>query len=466
MKSILLWCLMLLFISNAQRESYKFDFFIHADTDSVFVAGDSLIGFQSQGNFLQSIRGDVRVVYGSTDVTADQAIRNVTRRTTSFMRNATLIDEGDTLQADSLEYDEKVEVGRAIGNVRLTDGEVVTESPMGIHYVEERRVEFPEGVVLNDSSTTLTSSIGLYHTKNKVAELAGNVRMKSSGIKLEADSLTHYRKRSFSFARGSVRYLTTSEMDSTWITAQQLEYFDKDSLSILRGSPGMMHLTHDTVSTDTLIVRAKLLRMKDKSRASQLEAGGRVRIWNRSFAALADSMVYDRDRDSTHEVIRLYGDPHVWINQSQLTGDTMKVTLKNGSMDSLFVWGNTFVAQEDSLTKRINQVKGHTLISTLQRDSLRTFIIGPNAEAFFFNKDQDGLPDGAIQASGDQIQMEFEGDSLRTLTLSADVEGVRYSESSLPPEPSLEGLKWDLTLKPLKEQLMGRHFFWIQEWEH
>ncbi|MCY4158546.1 MAG: hypothetical protein OXE92_09975 [Bacteroidetes bacterium] len=466
MKAIIVWFFVILLIPRADSNTYNDDFYAHADTDSVFVEGDSLIGLQNQEGFLQFIQGNVRVIYDSTQVTANQAIRNVTRRRASFIGEAELIDEGDTLRADSLDYDEELEVGRALGNVHMTDGEVTTTSPEGIYYLDQHRMEFSRGLVLEDSATTLIGETGLYWTEDKIADLAGNVEMKSEGVRMTADSLTHYRDRSISVARGSVRYLATSENDSTWVTGDRMEYNADDSLSVIQGTPLLIHLQHDSLSIDTLIIRAEFLRIQDQQKSSHLHASRNVRIWNGSLAALSDSMRYDRAESDSLENMWLYGQPFIWSNQIQLTGDTMKVVMKDGVMDSLFIWGNAFVAQEDSSIKRINQVKGQTLISTLEADSLRIFRVGPNAEAIFFSTNGEGLPDGAIEASGDEIRMQFEKDSLQTLTFSTDVQGTRYPENAVPDVLNLDGLQWDPSKRPVREQLLGQFLLWIQEWDH
>ncbi len=464
MRAVVLWLFVILSMPSADRGGHPVHFYVHADTDSVSVAGDSLVGTQVREEFLQYISGDVHVIYGPTQITSDEAVRNVTRRRTSFMHEAVLIDEGDTLRADSLHYDEELEIGRATGNVRLSDGEVVTRSPVGIHYVDEKRIEFPEGLRLQDSTTTLTGRRGLYRVDDKVADLAGIVEMKSRDVRLIADSLMHYRNFSISLARGSVRYLIAAENDSTWVAGERVEYNAEDSLSVIRGTPFLMHLAHDSLSVDTLMIRAELLRIQDRAGNRRLNAGKKVRVWNHSLTALADSMIYDRSKEDANQLIWLYGEPFVWMNDTQLTGDTMKVVMKDGVMDSLFIWGSAFIAQEDSLMKRINQVKGRNVVSTLSGDSVRIFIVGPNAEAVYFSKDAENQPDGALEASGDEIRMQFKGDSLQTLTFSTDILGTRYPEDAIPKGLGLEGLKWSPLQKPVKEELLRDFSTDIFQW--
>lgn len=467
MKALALWLLVLLFMSKSNEYEQGVRLFVHADTDSVYVEGDSLIGIEDQGEFLQYINGDVLVIYGTTQVTSDRAIRNVSLSQTSFIKNATLVDAKDTLQADSLNYDEELDVGRATGNVRLSDGDVITLAPEGIHYVKDRRIEFPRGLVLEDSAITLSGETGIYWTQDKVADLAGHVEMESKDVQLIADSLTHYRTYSISLARGAVRYRTSSEGDSTWIAGERFEYNAEDSLSIIRGSPLLVHLNQDSSAVDTLIIRSDVLRMQDQTENYHLEASKSVQIWNPSLAARADSMAYDRPQDSEYEVIWLFGRPMIWMDQVQLTGDTARVVMKDGDMDSLFFWGNSFIAaQQDTTTKRIHQVRGKNLVGVLRSDSVRIFTIGPNAEGIYFGTDDNGGADGALEASGDEIQMLFEGDSLRTLKFSTDVQGTRYPETSLPSELSLEGLQWEPAQKPTCEDLLVEFMSGVRPWKH
>ncbi|MCY4233009.1 MAG: hypothetical protein OXE59_04610 [Bacteroidetes bacterium] len=460
MRAIALWLLVIFLIPKSSTPQKDSEYYAFADTDSVFVQGNSLIGQQNENEFLQFITGDVLVTYRTNKVTADRAVRNVTKRRTSFTGNAVLIDQGDTLQANSLDYDEELDVGRAEGNVRLSDGDIIAHSSLGIYYADEDRVVFPDGLTLIDSTMTLTGDNGQYWTDQKVADVAGNVMMESEQGILFSDSLLHYREVSISKAQGSVRYVTFNDTDSTWIAGERLEYNAEDSLSIIRGNPVMVNLSHDSLSVDTLIIRADVIHIRDKQSSSRLDAVDNVRIWNGSLSATADSIAYDRQSERSSELIWLFGQPYIWLNLTQLTGDTMKVVIEDGQIDSMMIWGNAFVAEQDSSINRINQVKGRTLVSSRQRDSLRIFRIGPNAEAIYFSTD------GALEASGDAIRMEFEGDTLKTLSFSTDVQGMRYPQNALPNDLSLDGLQWKSEKKPSKAQLLGDLNLKIEQWEH
>ena len=464
MRCITLWLLVVLLMPKGSNYGYERVFFIHADTDSVVVEGDLLRGQQEGEEFVQYVIGNVVVILEGTKVTADRAIRNVTRRTSTFTGNVVLVDDGDTLRTDSLHYEEELEIGYAAGNVQLSDGEVVAMAPMGTHYVEERRAVFPHGLLLKDSISVLTGEAGVYQIEDKVADLTGNVIMESENAELTSDSLTHYRDFAISLARGSVLYLAVSGEDSTWIAGERVERNAEDSLSIVRGNPLLVHFERDSLSVDTLIIGAGAFRIQESKEGFRLEAMRDVRIWKTSFAARADSMDYYRSENGQHEFAWFYGQPLIWTDDIQLNGDTVGVVMTEGAIDSLFVRGNAFVAEEDSLTKRINQVRGKGLVGAFKGDSVRVFRLGPNAEAIYFRNSEDGEFDGALEVSGDEIYMQIEGDSRRIFKFSSGVQGRRYPESLLPDTLMLDGLIWEPTLKPMRERLLSHPLLSTLRW--
>lgn len=461
MKVWLLWAACLLCIVKSQTPASTGGLYVHADTDSVstaIVAGDSLVGTRQDGEAIEYIYGNVHVTQDSTELTAHQARRMVDRRTIHFAGQVRMIDRGDSLTADTLTYDEARKVGNAKSRVRLTDGDVVAYAPEGEHFVDEKWSIFPSGVRLEDSTTTLIGESGQYWTREKRAELAGRVRMFAEDIRMWADSLTHLRSIRQSTARGNVMVEQVDHADTTRITGQWVHHDQEANFSIISGLPILVQLRQDSLDVDTLIVAADHMQLQESDEDyRQLSAGGRVQIWNREFAAIADSLAYEQS--DSMQTILLLGEPVLWVDESQITGDTVRVQLTDGALDSLFAFGSAFVAQLDSTSGRINQAKGHRLVGAGEQDTVRTFIMGPNAEAIFFNHSEENGPDGALEASGDEITLRMVNDNLRKVRFSSGVQGTEYPETSLPADFSLEGLQWMLTQRPDKEILLSG-FFW------
>ena len=457
MKTVLLWGLCLLHIASMRNLDTAGSFFVHADTDSVstaIVTGDSLVGLRVNGEGIEYIYGNVYVTQDSTVLRSNQAQRFIDRRTINFVGRVRMYDQGDTLTADTLYYDEDSKIGQARSNVRLTDGDMVAQAPEVDHYFDEKWSIFPTGVRLEDSTITLTGQSGEYWTQEKRAEFANQVHMISEDITLWADSLTHLRSARQSTARGNVLVEQSDGPDTTRIAGQWVFHDDQAKTSEFRGFPLLVQLQQDSLSVDTLVISAGHLWLDESDEDNrELLASRRIQIWNHDIAATSDSMVY-RQAGSVQSIL-LLGEPVLWVEDSQVTGDTIRVRLDDGTLDSLFAYGEAFVAQLDSASGRINQAKGRTLVGVSERDSVRSFTLGPNAEVLFHYHEEDVGPDGALTASGDVVILRMINDELNRIKFGTGVQGTRYPEESLPANLSLEGLQWLPELRPNKEELLS-----------
>ena len=96
---------------------------------------------------------------GETTVQSERMIQPA-ERLYLFTDNVVIVDGADTLTADRVQYDRNVRVGRASGNVRLGNGEVVVLAPEGDYDTRAKRADFRSGVTLVDSASTLSSPTG------------------------------------------------------------------------------------------------------------------------------------------------------------------------------------------------------------------------------------------------------------------------------------------------------------------
>lgn len=427
------------------------------------------------GEFIRRLTGNVYVQHDSTSLWSNRAFEYKGGDEYLFLHDVLIVDQGDTLRADTVYYEKINKLGRARGNVSLTDGDVTVLAPSGWYYTDEKRAEFREGITLLDSLSELTSLTGIYWTDEKRAEVEGNVLLNSERTRLSADSLTYYRETEVSVARGNVfieRWgsVEEAEADSSIRTQLYGEYAYNDEhagLSRIRGRPLMLQLREDSARTDidTLAIRALHLEALEKEGLQRLTAVDSVQIWRRDFAALADSVVYERleivldtlDASSvdTLEETRLFQSPIVWVEEAQVTGDTIRVRGQAGSVDSLFVRSNAFIAQRDSVTNKIQQLKGQHLVGVFEEDSVRTFTVGPNAEAIYFRKNDEERIEG-IQASGDLAVFQIKGEKPERIVFSTDIQGTLYPESLVPSPFELEGYQWSPHLRPTKVELLKR----------
>lgn len=434
--------------------------YAHADTDTVeqrfaTVSGDSLAGRRAAGEEIQVFMGNVFGLQDSTLLWADRGERYVARDIVYLTGRVRIVDRSDSLMADSVAYDERNKVGRASGRVRLSDGEVEVRAPAGTYLVRQKQAHFGSGLTLTDSAAVATALAGTYLTDDRRAELHGNVRLRTDSLYLEADSVTYFRDSQNSIARGNV-YMDIAEGDaqSTLVFGSETTNDEELGLRQVRGSPLVVQLRRDSSGVDTLVARAARLDLRERAGARLLTAAGGVRLWNHEVAAVADSLAHVTGPDSEREEIWLHGSPMLWLEDAQIIGDTIFIAAGGAQPDTVRVLGNAFVAQLDSVTGRIHQVRGRSAVAISPDESTRVFEVRGNAEVLYFRRDEEDRPDGAVEVSGDEARLQVRSGEPEGLRFG-EHRGTFYPEVAMPASLELEGFRWLPEARPDKRAILG-----------
>jgi len=560
-----------------------------SETERVVVNADSLSALSRDGERIQELFDDVQVDQDTTQLRSEYGLRYLNRDELLFTGDVVIYERGDTLRADTVEYNKRTKVGRARSNVRLTDGDVVVRAPRAVYYTEEKRSVFPDSVTLIDSSRVLRAQWGTYVSPEQRAEFEGEVRLTDPRTYLEADSLTYYRDEDRSIAVGDVFVRRAETEDDTsadttsrtylfgnWVDNQQ-----KNRYSETRGRALLLRVRLDSTGApeDSLVVRSRRLEAYRTDQYRRLVAVDSVRIWQNDLAAVADSAVYDRvvaagaidsmqapaplpddrrppgaegtepapsppdtlaaprpdgpmaaadslvggfegrgpiaavdtaradtavapgptdtpptadrppadtsrappdsipsppdslrnrrsgggwgrptartEADLPIEESRLFGAPVTWFERSQVWGDSIRVRSRERSLDTIFVRGAAFAAQQDTTLDRIQQLKGRDLTAHFRRDSLRRIVAEPNAQAIRFLSTSEGALRGGARASGDSIVIHFRHGRMKRTSIKGGVESTYYRTPESVPDPfQLDGFQWSPDRKPTRDGLL------------
>lgn len=181
------------------------------------------------------------------------------------------------------------------------------------------------------------------------------------------------------------------------------------------------------------------------ARPSGTQAGRRV--WDRPEAR--------SDAKLPIEETRLFQSPVTWFQSAQVWGDSIRVRAHERSLDTVFVRGAAFAAQQDTTVDRIQQLKGKDITAFFRSDSLRRIRAEPNAQAIRFLTTSDGSLKGAAKASGDRIVLRFRNNSVKRISVIGGVQSNYYRKPEDIPDPfRLEGFQWTPDRKPTREGLL------------
>ena len=191
-------------------------------------------------------------------------------------------------------------------------------------------------------------------------------------------------------------------------------------------------IKYTTKGNDTVAVNEK------DSTNRYFEAYRNVRIFSDSLQSVCDSMFYSF-KDS---VFRLYRDPVVWANSSQVTGDTILLFTKNKKADKVEAFENSFLVNrvENDVYNQIKSARMDGWFVDGNIDSVRAKAF---AECIYYIQDEDSAFTGVNQSQCDIIDIYFQNKELDKVVFRSAVTGTLWPISQKSPaEMQLEGFRW------------------------
>lgn len=168
------------------------------------------------------------------------------------------------------------------------------------------------------------------------------------------------------------------------------------------------------------------------------EAYSHVRIFSDSLQSVCDSLFYSF-KDS---IFRLYKDPVVWANNSQITGDTILLFTKNKKADKVEAFENSFLVNrvENDVYNQIKSARMDGWFIDGNIDSVRAKSF---AECIYYIQDEDSAYTGINQSQCDIIDIYFEEKQLDKVVFRSQVTGTLWPiNQKSPGEMQLPNFRW------------------------
>ena len=193
-------------------------------------------------------------------------------------------------------------------------------------------------------------------------------------------------------------------------------------------------------------------------------AYNQVKIFKKDLQGVADSLVY-MSIDST---IYFYTAPALWTSGNQMTGDSIRIRLKNKNIDKLYMIGNSFVVSQDSLSN-FNQIKGRKMTTNFNGSSIQDVLVEGNAESLYYAlEEKEGELDSTTQVKltitmgmnkmiCSKMKIIFENGKVETVNAY-----VKPDAKFIPPQEikeadrKLKGFVWRQEQRPTREQVVKK----------
>jgi lipopolysaccharide export system protein LptA len=432
--------------------------------DSAFLYCDSAYLFEKDNNVIAY--GNVRVKLSDTlNLYSDSLKYDGNTKVARANSNVRLIDNQTILSTDTMVYDRKTQIAQYDYWAKIVNDKNVLVSRHGYYYTDKKEFFFKTRVLLLNPDYEMRSDTLMYNTLTETSYFYGPTQIVS---KDKQDSIYcengWYDTR---FDRARFRKKAKIYHDVQFLTGDSLYYERKNGYGqvfrhailkdtvqnvLLTGNYGELQRKNGFAfmidravavfvdKKDSLFMHADTIRASfDTAKTiKKVYCYYKVKFFRTDLQGMSDSLVYS-GRDS---VMTMYKEPVLWSGPNQLTADSVKMTMRNGQADSLFMYNSTFIISKDD-TARFNQIKGRDLLAKFRDNELYKIRILGNAETIYYAREEDRSLIGINKAISSDMLIFLEKNQLQSITYIDKPEAKLVPENDFPiQEIKLKGFKW------------------------
>lgn len=369
-------------------------------TDSLNYDRNTSLAYYYTGGKIVDVKNKLTSVWGQYNTATNDAL---------FKNNVQLTNDNFLLNSDTLTYNTKSHIANIVGKTKIVyQNETDIYSNKGWYNTDsEQMMLLNRSLVVHKGGNTMTGDTIFYDKSKKIAESFVNVQLTDSTQKstLSGNYVFYDEKAESGLATDSAVLLDWSSADSMWVHADTLRTFKDSIYDVAKGYRN-------------------------------------VRIFRNDVQGISDSL-YFSTRDS---VINMVGEPVLWSEGNQLSGEIIQAFTKNKKVDHVFVQKAAIAIQKVDSTS-FNQLSGKELTAYLDSGQLKRVHISGNAETIFYPiDDKDSTAVGLNKTESSYVDMYFKNKKIDRIVMKSATSGIMY------PIGKLTG--GDIYLK---------QFFWLDD---
>lgn len=356
-----------------------------------------------------------------------------------FRYNVKAVTEQSTITSDTLRYNTLSNWAYFYGptNIKGKEDNLYTEN--GVYNTQSGDAVFGKNNLYTNGSRSLTGDSLYYYGQKAYGKAVKNIVFRDTVDKavLKGNLGEYYRKEErVIVTKGAYVGLGTEDSilvrdvkipDTLWISADTLisemalvkdipPKITESRVASKNGEPLVQSINPVSPLRESnesaIIPKAEAVigndsLQTDTAKTRVINAYYNVKVYKSNLQAKADSLYY-ADADST---IRWFKNPIIWAENSQQTGDTIYLELKNKKLYKSDIIGNAFVVNVEGDSVNFNQLKGKRIEGYFDDGNVRSIEVIGNAESIYFNR-EDSIVTDMHQSFAGRILFEFEDKEL------------------------------------------------------
>ncbi|KAA5821913.1 hypothetical protein FPF71_15510 [Algibacter amylolyticus] len=435
----------------------------------------------SKDNFIEAY-GNVKLKQGDTINMTSKYIEYSGITELAFASgDVVMTDPNSTITSDTLYMDRtRQQAFYRSGGTVVKDSSGTITSKIGRYYMDQKKYQFVEDVVLVSEESTINSDYfdfysdtgyaylfgpstitteesktycekGFYDTENKVGYALKKARIDYDDRIIEGDSLYFDNNKSFASATNNIKI--TDTINKSIAKGHYAEVFrEKDSLFITKRA-----LATTVQENDSIYIHADKIMITGKPENRIINAYYNAKIFKSDLSGKADSIHSDEKtgvtkllnipRLSKGDKFSVIRKPILWNLGNQMTGDTIHLISNPESekIDSLLVFENAFVISRDTISENgYNQINGKRLVGLFNdKNELNQVVVTKNAQSIFYARNDKQELIGIDKSKSGSISILFSEGDINEYTRFNQIDGNLFPESRFSEkEKLLKGFDW------------------------
>ncbi len=402
----------------------------------------------------------------SVDVYGEILKYNGNTRKAVLKKNVVMTDHQMKLTTDTLYYDIATKTGKYLTGGTLLDGQTKLFSKRGYYYSTSDDAFFKDSVVLIDPQYTLTCdtlqfnskthraifhgntvivseestilcSEGWYDTEQDIASFGKNTSVVNDSQTLNADSLYYNRNTAFGQAMKNVVWNDAAQ--NLKIESEYAEFYERNDFIIATDHA----LLTDYSSNDSFFLTADTLKSNFDSLAGYRNffAYHQVKMFRSNLQGVCDSLFFSY-KDS---VFRMFDNPVLWNDENQLLADTIRILMKNKTVDGIQLISNAFICNRTD-EGLFNQIKGRNIYGYFKDEELNKMYVEGNGESVYYGQNDAKAYVGVNKSTCSNMWVRFANQKVDRITF------LELPEATFTPMQKIN-----------PADFMLENFIWLQD---
>ena len=380
---------------------------------------------------------------GSTTLSSNLGTYNAQKKEARFVEDVLVNDTAFNIESKDLGYNTETKMMRFFDSSIVTNTSSVLRTTVGMYDSKNQIAEFiTRSSILNNEQYIEGDSL-FYNKKTGLGKALGNVIVLDTAQKatLYCGSAYYNDRLKTLLAVGKPVLKRVQENDSLFTRADTFysAHFSVKKEFQNKGASKKVGKKKKNIAINE--GNPEVVSIADTTSPKYYSGYHNVRIFSDSLQGKCDSVCFS-GKDST---MMLMKNPVLWSRKSQISGDTIIAFIQSGKVSKVVVPNEALIVSRSGPEQAnlFNQVQGRTLIAYMANEALDNAIVKPDAESIYYPTDDSGAYIGVSQSQSERMKIFFKEGKINKLLLEQEVKQTLSPLHKIDiPNMRLSRFKW------------------------